>query len=104
MGEVLKLGCCHCKQCMKWNGGPTYRARFEEGVHVASGLEALNWFNSDKNAKAERGNCRLCGYSLFWRDKREDLATVGTLDEPAKPTNAATNAPYCSPQSSTTIR
>ncbi len=44
--------------------------------------EGLRWYRSSPDA--ERGFCRLCGSSLFWRPERgrEISIMAGTLDTP----------------------
>ncbi|MEM1313571.1 MAG: GFA family protein [Pseudomonadota bacterium] len=57
-------GACHCGMCRRWTGGPflgVATAAFE----ITQGAEALGvWKSSDW---AERGFCKTCGSSLFYR-------------------------------------
>ncbi|MEM7731376.1 MAG: GFA family protein [Pseudomonadota bacterium] len=60
-----KVGACHCGMCRKWSGG-SYLAihltkdqvRFEGEAHIGC-YTSSEW--------AERGFCRICGSSLFYR-------------------------------------
>lgn len=55
---------CHCRHCRRWAGGPFMSVRFVKGVAVHQGAD-LDWYASSE--WAERGFCRRCGTSLFWR-------------------------------------
>ena len=55
---------CHCGNCRRWSGGPLM------SVHCPGDVEfdepgAVAWYRSSE--WAERGFCRTCGSSLFWR-------------------------------------
>ena len=58
-------GACHCGMCRKFSGG------IELGVHVMPG--GITWDGEDNITTytssdwAERGFCKTCGSSLFWR-------------------------------------
>lgn len=58
-------GACHCGMCRKFSGG------IELGTMVMA--DGLTWLSDDTLATyrssdwAERGFCRTCGSSLFWR-------------------------------------
>ena len=58
-------GACHCGMCRKFSGG------IELGLHVLPA--GITWDKDDDLATyvssewAERGFCRTCGSSLFWR-------------------------------------
>ena len=56
---------CHCGQCRRWGGGGPFMAiRLEGGVSMPES-DALVWYVSSDIG--ERGFCRHCGTSLFWR-------------------------------------
>jgi hypothetical protein len=59
------FGACHCGMCRRFSGG------IELGLEVRPG--GIDWEGEDSIATyrssdwAERGFCRICGSSLFWR-------------------------------------
>src|SRR5258705_2756396 len=58
-----------------------FRSKFSGGVDIAS-PEAVNWFKSSQ--WAERGSCRACGTTLFWRslaNHADIIVTAGSLDD-----------------------
>jgi hypothetical protein len=73
---------CHCKMCQRAHGHfAAYTSLAAEGLTLA-GAEALAWYRSSD--LAERGFCRRCGSSLFWRPLAGGTVSVaaGSLDEP----------------------
>jgi hypothetical protein len=56
---------CHCQMCRRWHGGPAVSANFSEGIVVTTGADGVSWYRS--SAWAERGFCRVCGSTLFYR-------------------------------------
>lgn len=73
---------CHCGQCRRWaGGGPFMSVRCIGGVDLESGA-ALGWFAS--SSFGERGYCKTCGSSLFWRatgEPRDWAINVSALPE-----------------------
>jgi hypothetical protein len=70
--ENMTMDACHCSMCRRWGGGPAMTVfctdvQFEDesavGVYVSS-----EW--------AERGFCKTCGSSLFWRTHDRKMFTV----------------------------
>jgi hypothetical protein len=70
--ENRVMDACHCSMCRRWGGGPAMTVfcrdvQFEDesaiGVYVSS-----EW--------AERGFCKTCGSSLFWRTHDRSMFTV----------------------------
>lgn len=71
---------CHCSMCNRWSGGllmfvdavgaPTFEGRDNIGLYRSS-----EW--------GERGFCKVCGSSLFWKLVGEDRYTLsaGCLDD-----------------------
>jgi hypothetical protein len=81
-GPMRDVLICHCKQCRKQHGhaaaftsAPAENFRFMEE-------RGLAWYRSSQ--EAERGFCRGCGSTLFWR--RIGAATLsvtaGSLEQP----------------------
>jgi hypothetical protein len=58
-----EMGVCHCAMCRRWSGGVFMAVECHDLV-VEDDSE-LGIFES--SAWAERGFCRACGSSLFWR-------------------------------------
>jgi hypothetical protein len=72
---------CHCGQCLRWHGhAGAYTAAPKEALELLAGDE-LAWYRS--SVFAQRGFCRRCGSSLFWRaDAAADVSVAaGTLDD-----------------------
>jgi hypothetical protein len=74
-----QVGACHCGQCRRWASGP-YFAVAAQGVTFA-GEENLGRYRSSD--WAERGFCKLCGTSLFYRMVKEDryMMAAGSFDD-----------------------
>jgi len=75
---------CHCSMCRKSHGaGYVTWVGFESGqVKITRGEDRLNWFDSSKGA--QRGFCRTCGSSLFFRSERwpgELHIALGCMDD-----------------------
>jgi hypothetical protein len=74
------VGACHCRTCVKWNGGPFMAVSCGTDV-VFDGAEHIALF--DSSAWAERGFCNRCGSHLFYRIKQTGQHEVlaGIFDE-----------------------
>ncbi len=73
--DPAELGACHCEMCRRWSGG-IYLAVKAAGADVTlTGGKNIGTFKSSD--WAERGFCKTCGSSLFYRV---------TLDGPYKDT------------------
>jgi hypothetical protein len=79
-GPLRDVVICHCSQCRRYHGHavaftsvPADRLAFTED-------RGLGWYRSSD--AAERGFCRICGSSLFWRRLGGDeiAVTAGSLD------------------------
>lgn len=76
---------CHCRQCAKWTGyAVAATAVSAENFALLSGASSLSWFRSSNHA--ERGFCRVCGSSLFWKPKDGSRMSIlaGALDPPTE--------------------
>lgn len=62
--ESTVVGMCHCKMCRRWAGGLPLTAVQSRQVTVTAD-SGLSWWKS--SPWGERGFCRVCGSSLFWR-------------------------------------
>ena len=75
---------CHCSMCRKSHGaGYVTWVGFETSqVKITRGAAQLNWFDSSPGA--QRGFCKNCGSSLFFRSERwagEFHIALGCLDD-----------------------
>jgi hypothetical protein len=87
-GPLRDVVACHCSQCRRQSG--------HFGAYTAVPLDrfwlehetALTWYRSSETA--ERGFCRVCGSSLFWKPATgpEISIAAGTLDGPTDLTMA----------------
>ena len=70
---------CHCGMCRRWSGGPLLAARVG-GVTFAGEDAPATHASSEW---AERGFCRRCGSSLFYRLRADGgfLLAVGAFDD-----------------------
>ena len=70
---------CHCSMCRNWSGGPALAVQV--GAIELTGSEHIGRY--DSSAWAERGFCKRCGTSLFYRLKETNQHFVwqGTFDD-----------------------
>ena len=62
----VAFGACHCGMCRKFSGGIELSAHVEPGaVTWERGEDQIATYKSSD--WAERGFCKTCGSSLFWR-------------------------------------
>lgn len=77
-----QVGACHCGQCRRWTSGPYFAVR---GSNVRfAGEENLGRYASSE--WAERGFCKRCGSSLFYRmhDEPFHMLAVGAFDDQSR--------------------
>jgi hypothetical protein len=71
---------CHCSMCNRWSGGVSM---FMEvvGAPAFDGQDKIGLYRSSE--WGERGFCKVCGSSLFWKLVGEDRYTLsaGCLDD-----------------------
>ncbi|MGD9021663.1 MAG: GFA family protein [Lysobacterales bacterium] len=81
---------CHCSLCRKAHGaGYVTWAGFEQEQVAVTGDE-LEWYDSSPGA--QRGFCRRCGSTMFFRSERwagELHIALGCMDDPIDKTPAA---------------
>jgi hypothetical protein len=74
---------CHCRQCARWTGSvlPATSVALER-FSLLAGENDLAWYRV--SGRADRGFCRACGSSLFWKPIGGSRISVlvGTLDPP----------------------
>ena len=76
---------CHCTMCRKYHGAGYVTWVGFDNVHfqLEAGAEHLQWYRS--SGPAERGFCKNCGSSLFFRSDRwegEIHVTLASLNDP----------------------
>jgi hypothetical protein len=80
-GPLRDVVNCHCRRCRRTHGH--IAAYTDAATKVLLLLEdrGLAWYVADGR---ERGFCRECGASVFWRRAGGDRTSIaaGTLDEP----------------------
>jgi hypothetical protein len=80
-GALRDVVVCHCSRCRRTHG---HVGAYTEVASDALRLledRGLRWYVADGR---ERGFCRECGASLFWRVPGDGPVSIaaGTLDEP----------------------
>lgn len=68
-----EIGACHCATCRHWTTGPFMGIDCGDTFNAASDDHLAIYDSSDW---AERGFCRQCGTSLFYRLKESGAAYV----------------------------
>ncbi|MEO0342776.1 MAG: GFA family protein [Pseudomonadota bacterium] len=81
-GPLRDSVACHCKQCRRTSGHYFSATAVSNERLSLIKTDGLKWYRSSENA--ERGFCKKCGSSLFWRRNGEGTTSVcsGTLDDP----------------------
>ena len=81
-GPLRDVSYCHCSQCRRTSGHYVAASACESGDLQLIEHRGLRWYRS--SAAAERGFCRHCGSSLFWRPAHGAHISImaGTLDVP----------------------
>ncbi|AGH94335.1 GFA family protein [Pseudobdellovibrio exovorus] len=78
--EKAEFHVCHCGMCRRWSGG--VNMSFDAGTSVKfKGEENIGLYSSSD--WGERGFCKSCGTSLFFRmkEQRSHYICAGSLDE-----------------------
>lgn len=75
-----EIGTCHCVMCRRWAAGPFLGVDTSMPIEITSGEASLGVYRSSD--WGERGFCRDCGASLFWRtqDGSHAVISVGALE------------------------
>lgn len=79
-GPLGDITMCHCGQCQKTSGHHFAATGAASKDITIGGEEFVKWYKSSDYA--ERGFCRECGSSLFWRMPSRDMISimVGSFD------------------------
>jgi hypothetical protein len=80
--EKAEMAICHCGMCRRWSGGVFM------GVDCSGGFEIEDDQNVGVHQSSdwgERGFCKVCGSTLFWRMRDGSSVHVSpqALDDPA---------------------
>jgi hypothetical protein len=81
-GNMRDVVYCHCSQCRRIHGhAPGYSAARKAEMAI-EGEENIVWYRASN--QAQRGFCRSCGSSLFWKpDGRETVSiSAGSINAP----------------------
>ncbi len=80
VGPLRAVIACHCSQCQKSSGHYFAATAAATEDFELTKDEGLKWYKSSDSA--ERGFCKNCGSSLFWRMEGRDAISIlaGTLD------------------------
>jgi len=81
-GSMRKVVYCHCGQCRRTSGHYVAATACDADDLAISNDAGLQWYRSSDIA--ERGFCKECGASLFWRPGHGKYIAImaGTLDVP----------------------
>jgi hypothetical protein len=81
-GPLRQVIACHCEQCRRTSGHFVAATQARREDFRLTVEEGLRWYASSE--EAERGFCKICGSSLFWRQHAEPFVSImaGTLDQP----------------------
>ena len=79
-GPLRNVIYCHCEQCRRTSGHYVAASAAANADLVIEERSGLAWYASSD--AAERGFCKVCGSSLFWRQHAEDFTSIcaGSLD------------------------
>ena len=81
-GPLRKVVYCHCKQCQRTSGHYVAATACATGDLKMIEDSGLGWYVSSDIA--DRGFCRTCGSSLFYRPNHGEHVSImaGTLERP----------------------
>jgi len=81
-GKLRPVIYCHCQQCRKTSGHFVAATAIKHENLAITSEAGLAWYRSSDTA--ERGFCRNCGSSLFWRPDHGEYMSVmaGALESP----------------------
>jgi hypothetical protein len=77
------VSACHCSMCRRWTSGP-FLGLAAEGAPRFQGSENIEAYKS--SAWGERGFCKVCGSTLYWRLSGTDQYEIaaGSLDDQSR--------------------
>ena len=79
-----EMDVCHCSMCQRWTGGVFMSTSCGTSLEIVEGEGELGLYPSSE--WAERGFCRKCGSSLFWRGIEDGHVAVSmqAFDDPTR--------------------
>ncbi len=80
-GPLRDVVNCHCRRCRRTHGHVAAYTAVEAADLVLLADRGLGWYRADGR---DRGFCRTCGASVFWRAEGRSTISIaaGTVDEP----------------------
>ncbi len=74
---------CHCSQCRKLTGHRFATTGTRTSKIDIEGDESITWYRA--SPVAERGFCKVCGSTLFWKMSDLDHCAIlaGSVDSPS---------------------
>ncbi|MBC8051003.1 MAG: GFA family protein, partial [Chitinophagales bacterium] len=83
-GPLRDIVLCHCTLCQRLTGSFFAATQCRTTEMVLIHHDRLAWFQSSPDA--ERGFCSICGSTMFWRRKTDNLTCIaaGTLNPPTR--------------------
>lgn len=81
-GHIPDVVVCHCSQCRRTSGHIWAGVLIPDDQFTLTMADSLCWYRSSDTA--QRGFCRTCGASLFFKMDNEAAISVasGVLDQP----------------------
>lgn len=78
------MSACHCAMCRRWTSGPFLSLAIRPESLSLGDDAAIGVYAS--SPEAERGFCRICGSTLFWRASDGSSADVSAhvVDDPGR--------------------
>ena len=82
-GALRDVVNCYCTMCQRLHGAFGAHSKAKKADIAIVKDDGLAWYASSE--RAERGFCRRCGASLFWRPVDQDATGIvaGSLDAPS---------------------
>ncbi|MGI9476332.1 MAG: GFA family protein [Hyphomicrobiaceae bacterium] len=74
-GKLREVIACHCTQCRKTSGHYVAATACDDDDLKFDKLDTLAWYRSSETA--ERGFCKRCGSSLFYRSLEGHSTSIG---------------------------
>lgn len=68
------MSACHCEMCRRWSSGPFMSLSIRPDSLAFDDQSVVGLYAS--SAEAERGFCKACGSTLFWRASDGSSADV----------------------------
>ena len=81
-GYLKPITACHCTQCRKQTGNYWASTTSDDTNLHFSRKDTLAWYRASPTA--QRGFCRECGSTLFWKADGRDTTSIcaGSIDGP----------------------